>query len=95
MGRAVPVWLVIGVVLGRDLWILLLSAVAFLFTRFRNLKPSIWGKPSTFAQIMAAVAVMAARAYNYNGFAVIGRMADRRRSDSGRAERGDYRWRGI
>jgi cardiolipin synthase (CMP-forming) len=62
MGGAVPVWIVV-VIFARDLWILLLSGVALRFTQFRNLQPSLWGKASTFAQVMAAVAVMAARAY--------------------------------
>jgi len=61
-GGAIPTWIV-AVVIGRDLWILLMSAVAFLFTSFRELKPSIWGKLSTFAQIMTAVAVTATHAY--------------------------------
>lgn len=59
---AVPVWIVL-LIFARDLWILLLSGVALRFTDFRNLQPSVWGKASTFFQIMAAVGVMAARAY--------------------------------
>jgi cardiolipin synthase len=70
LGGAVPVW-VVAVILGRDVWILGLSAIAFLFTDFRNLKPSIWGKASTFVQIMAAVGVMAARAYGISAFGLI------------------------
>jgi cardiolipin synthase len=62
MGGAVPVWIVV-LIFARDLWILLLSAVALRFTGFRNLQPSVWGKASTFFQIMTAVGVMAARAY--------------------------------
>lgn len=62
MGGAVPVWIVV-LILARDVWILLLSGVALRFTEFRELQPSIWGKASTFFQIMAAVGVMAARAY--------------------------------
>lgn len=62
VARAVPVWLV-ALIFARDIWILLLSGAALRFTRFRNLQPSLWGKASTFAQIMAAVAIMAARAY--------------------------------
>src|ERR1700733_6714349 len=53
---AVPLWIVV--------WILALSGVALSFTEFRELQPSLWGKASTFFQIMAAVAVMAARAYD-------------------------------
>jgi cardiolipin synthase len=67
LGGAVPVWIVI-VIFARDLWILLLSAVALRFTQFRDLQPSIWGKVSTFCQIMAAVGVMAARAYGNDWF---------------------------
>jgi cardiolipin synthase len=62
-GRAVPLWIVI-VIFGRDLWILLLSWIALQFTGFRNLAPSVWGKASTFIQVMTAVAVTAAYGYH-------------------------------
>jgi cardiolipin synthase (CMP-forming) len=71
LGHAIPAWLV-AVVFGRDLWILLLSGIALRFTKFRELQPSIWGKASTFAQIMTAVGMMAARAYRN---AVFGQLA--------------------
>jgi cardiolipin synthase len=67
LGRAVPLWIVL-LIFARDLWILLLSGVALRFTAFRNLQPSLWGKASTFFQIMAAVAIMAARAYSNDWF---------------------------
>jgi len=67
LGGAVPVWIVL-LIFGRDLWILLLSAVALRFTDYRNLQPSLWGKASTFFQIMAAVSIMAARAYRNGWF---------------------------
>ena len=63
MGHAVPLWIVV-LIFARDLWILGLSAFALKFTGFRDLQPSVWGKASTFFQIMAAVAVMAARGYD-------------------------------
>jgi cardiolipin synthase len=63
MGGAVPLWIVV-LIFARDLWILALSGVALSMTDFRELRPSVWGKASTFFQIMAAVAVMAARAYD-------------------------------
>ena len=72
LGHAIPVWVVV-VVFGRDLWILLLSGIALGFTKYRELQPSVWGKASTFAQIMTAVAIMAARAYHNDTF---GRIAD-------------------
>ena len=56
LGHAIPVW-VVALVFGRDLWILLLSGMALRFTQISaNLQPSVWGKASTFAQIMTAVA---------------------------------------
>jgi cardiolipin synthase len=67
MGGAVSVWVVV-LIFARDLWILLLSGVALRFTQFRRLQPSVWGKASTFFQIMAAVAVMAGRAYGNDWF---------------------------
>jgi cardiolipin synthase len=67
LGGAVPLWIVL-LIIARDLWILLISGVALRFTQFRNLQPSVWGKASTFFQIMAAVAVMAARAYGNDWF---------------------------
>jgi cardiolipin synthase len=67
VGSAVPLWIVL-LIIARDLWILLLSGIALRFTEFRHLEPSMWGKASTFFQIMAAVAVMAARAYGNDWF---------------------------
>ena len=70
LGHAVAPW-VVAVVFGRDLWILLLSGIALRFTKYRELRPGIWGKASTFVQVMTAVGIMAARAYNYAPFAEI------------------------
>jgi cardiolipin synthase len=67
LGGAVPPWIVV-LIFARDLWILALSGVALSLTDFRDLQPSRWGKISTFFQIMAAVAVMAARAYESSWF---------------------------
>ncbi len=94
IGGAVPVWVVV-VILARDVFILALSGLAFLYTDFRNLKPSPWGKVSTFAQIMAAVGVMAARAYNFNGFAVIAEWLIRAVVALALVSAFDYAWRGI
>ena len=60
-------------IFGRDLWILLLAAIALQFTSFRKLEPSGWGKASTFLQVMTAVAIMAARGYHDP---VLGRMSE-------------------
>jgi cardiolipin synthase len=57
--RIVPWWLV-AVILGRDVYILLGVATVMLFTSIRRFPPSIWGKVSTFVQIVT-VAVWLAR----------------------------------
>jgi cardiolipin synthase len=52
------VWFV-GIIFGRDLLILAAAGVALLATRLRAFPPSVWGKASTFLQIVTAVAWMA------------------------------------
>ena len=54
----VPWWLV-AIIFGRDVYILAGVAAAILFTPIRGFPPSIWGKVSTFAQVMTAVLWMA------------------------------------
>jgi cardiolipin synthase len=53
-----PAWLV-WLIIGRDLLILCIAAVALLFTKFREFPPSIWGKLSTIAQSATGVATLA------------------------------------
>jgi cardiolipin synthase (CMP-forming) len=52
--RLFPWWLV-GVIFGRDLLILIGVATVMLLTDIRGFPPSIWGKLSTFVQIVTAV----------------------------------------
>jgi cardiolipin synthase len=59
---SIPWWLV-GVILGRDLLILSASAVALRFTKLRAFPPSVWGKASTFFQILTAVAFLGRNAF--------------------------------
>lgn len=54
---AVPWWLV-ALIFGRDLLILALAGAALLLTSYREFPPSIWGKISTFVQILTAVGVL-------------------------------------
>ena len=86
LGGAVPVWIVV-LIFARDVWILLLSGIALRFTDFRGLQPSVWGKASTFFQIMAAVCVIGARAYDSAWFLRISTCAARRSCGT----RGDQR----
>src|SRR5581483_9418245 len=52
--RTIPVWFV-ALIFGRDLLILCSSGAALLLTRLRQFSPSVWGKASTFFQIVTAV----------------------------------------
>jgi cardiolipin synthase (CMP-forming) len=58
---SVPWWLV-AVIFGRDLLILISSAVALLFTRLRAFPPSVWGKASTIVQALTATVFLARNA---------------------------------
>jgi cardiolipin synthase len=58
---SVPWWLV-AVIFGRDVFLLVVSAGALLFTKFRQFRPSVWGKASTLVQIACATAWMAQNA---------------------------------
>jgi cardiolipin synthase len=52
--RIVPWWFV-AIVLGRDLYILLAATAIMLSTGIRKFPPSVWGKASTFVQIVTVV----------------------------------------
>ncbi|HZU26027.1 MAG TPA: CDP-alcohol phosphatidyltransferase family protein [Bryobacteraceae bacterium] len=58
----VPLWLT-AIVLGRDIFILLMVAAGFAFTDVREFPPSVWGKLSTIVQIGAAVGFLANAAH--------------------------------
>jgi cardiolipin synthase (CMP-forming) len=60
--RVVPWWLV-ALVFGRDLLILVMAGAALLFTRYREFPPSVWGKLSTFCQILAGLAALMAATF--------------------------------
>jgi cardiolipin synthase len=61
VAKIVPGWAV-AIILGRDLAILAGSCIVLLLTTVRGLPPSIWGKWSTFIQILTAVTWMARNA---------------------------------
>ena len=52
-------WWFVAVVFGRDLYILLAVAAIWLMSPVREFPPSLWGKISTFVQILTAVIWMA------------------------------------
>ncbi|MGB7762071.1 MAG: CDP-alcohol phosphatidyltransferase family protein [Bryobacteraceae bacterium] len=57
--RMIPWWFV-AIVLGRDVYLLLAAAILLRFTRRRKFPPSVWGKASTFVQIVTAIAALTA-----------------------------------
>jgi cardiolipin synthase len=57
-------WLLVLIILGRDLLLLASSGIALLFTAYRQFRPSVWGKASTFLQIACAIAWMTQNALN-------------------------------
>lgn len=58
----VPGWLV-GIVLGRDVLILAMVAWGWFVAGVRNFPPSVWGKVSTFLQIVTALVAMSTQAF--------------------------------
>jgi cardiolipin synthase len=54
----VPWWFVL-LIFGRDLYILAGAAIVMLLTPVRKFPPSIWGKASTFVQVLTVVVCMA------------------------------------
>jgi cardiolipin synthase (CMP-forming) len=57
----VPVWFV-AVIFGRDLYIVAAVAVLLWLTPIRSFPPTVWGKVSTFVQVVTATAWLAANA---------------------------------
>jgi cardiolipin synthase len=53
----VPVWFV-AIIFGRDLALLVASAIAMQVSSYNDYRPTVWGKLSTFFQILAAIAAM-------------------------------------
>jgi cardiolipin synthase len=59
VARMVPWWF-FAIVLGRDVYLLLAAAILLRFTGRRKFPPSVWGKASTFVQIVAVDMAFAA-----------------------------------
>jgi cardiolipin synthase len=65
--RIVP-WWVAAIVIGRDLYILLGALTVRIFTGIKDFPPSIWGKTSTFVQILTVVVWIARDAFPMPAF---------------------------
>lgn len=67
--QSVP-WALVILIFSRDLALLVASAIAMRFSTYSNYTPTIWGKISTFVQIVTAVVVLAANAFGSIGLHV-------------------------
>jgi len=59
-GAGMVPWWFVAIVVGRDVYLLLAAAVLFRFTSRRSFPPSVWGKASTFVQIVTVITALAA-----------------------------------
>jgi cardiolipin synthase len=64
-------WFLVLIILGRDLLLLLSSGIALLFTAYRQFRPTLWGKASTFVQIACAIAWMTQNAIDSSALHLI------------------------
>jgi cardiolipin synthase len=61
----VPFW-VTAAVIGRDVLIIAVAGAINIMTGFRGFKPSIWGKLSTFVQVIAVTLILLAAVFGYS-----------------------------
>jgi cardiolipin synthase len=64
-------WWVVGIVFGRDIYILLAVIGILSLTRIRKFPPSRWGKIATFVQILTVILCMAQKSYPGTFFATL------------------------
>lgn len=70
LAGSVPWWLV-GVIFGRDLLILAATVFALSATKLRAFPPSVWGKASTFFQVLTAVCFLGRNAFEWRLLSVL------------------------
>jgi len=65
-GAGMVPWWFVAIVVGRDVYLLLAAAILFRFTTRRKFPPSVWGKASTFVQIVTAITSLAAGLWGHS-----------------------------
>ncbi len=60
IAREIPSW-ICAIVIGRDLLILLVAILVWKFSTVRDFPPSVWGKLSTFIQIITGLVILVNR----------------------------------
>ena len=94
LAGAVPWWLV-GIIFGRDAAILAGAGLLFAVTGRRSFPPSVWGKASTFVQIVTALTVLTALAIPGLPVGVILEMLIWLTGAAALASGADYLWRAL
>ncbi len=88
-------WALVALIFGRDLAILVASAIAMRYTGYNNYRPTIPGKITTFLQIVTAVAILASNAFSQAALFVLARVLIRLTAAATVGSAVHYAWRGI
>ncbi len=88
-------WALVALILGRDLALVLASAIAMKFTSYNNYRPAIPGKICTFSQIITAVVILASNAFASAGLVTLSRVLIWWTALATVTSAVHYSWRGI
>ena len=91
---SIPWWFVV-MIFARDIALVLASAIAMRVSTYNDYTPTIWGKISTFFQIVTAVAMLAANAYGLEFFHLLGRVLLIVSTVATAWSAAHYTWRGV
>ncbi len=91
---SIPWWFVM-MIFARDIALVVASAIAMRVSSYNDYTPTIWGKLSTFFQVMTAVAVLAANAYESDFFRAVGHLLLIVSTVSTGWSAVHYTWRGV
>ncbi|MDQ6701177.1 MAG: CDP-alcohol phosphatidyltransferase family protein [Acidobacteriota bacterium] len=88
-------WSLVALILGRDAALVAASAIAMRFTSYDNYRPTIFGKISTFFQIITAVVILASNAFPNAGIVTLSRVSIWLTALATVGSAAHYAWRGI
>ena len=88
-------WALVALIFGRDLALLVASAIAMRVTSYDNYRPTLLGKISTFFQIVTAVVILASNAFSSADLFVLARLLVWLTALATVSSAVHYAWRGI
>lgn len=91
---SIPIWYV-ALVLGRDIALVVASAIAMLVSRYNDYTPTLWGKISTLFQITTAILAMAGNAIPFPNFPELLRLVTLISATATAWSALHYTWRGV